>query len=53
MKLTKEEIEKRITELLGKISADITHNKSIALRNEIAGLRWVLDFWETGYYETL
>lgn len=51
--LTEQEIEKRIEELLGKISENITHNKSIALRGEIAGLRWVLQFWHTGYYETL
>lgn len=51
MKLTKEEIEKRITEIQGKITEGITHNKSIALLNEIAGLRWVLKYWETGYYE--
>lgn len=49
--MTKEEIEKRITELLGKISEDVTHKKSIAILSEVAGLRWVLNFWETGYYE--
>jgi len=62
VKLTKEEILKRITELHGKLTALYAkpkrfqyggHYENIAkLEGEINGLQWCLKYYDLGYYET-
>lgn len=61
MKLSKEEIEKRITEVSGKFEClkniprkerYFKYDESVAeLEGELFGLNWVLKFWDSGYYE--
>lgn len=58
--MTKKEIKKRIEELTGKLdlaNAKFSetnklsdHSTVVRLEGEIAGLEWVLKYWD-GYYE--
>lgn len=58
MKLTKEEIEKRLLELKDKYedelkngTGDFATDHAKNLHGEIRAIEWVIKFWETGYYE--